>query len=331
MAGRQLMQDRATGELFWDDGTPYRPHEGQLRGPRAPVMFSPESDFDDAVKFGIENRGGAVKAPNVPRGWQALSEGRTIGKSVDIPAADLIRTLPILEVSATDPSNAVQLGIVIAPPQSNIMTSAAGVASAGGFRGNVPMSATSFYGGISDQVTDFIFPSVYGVVEWGMGGSNNTALVDIANGASLNLMASQFVRVSVQAVTLPFPRPTGAMMRYSAYVGPGLPKSSAKKTILYGGGGVAAGTEGVVCAVPPFASRAIVMGDAGAGVTFVGSIRFYMGRNAAGAGQVCVAEYLFSANASNQLWCPVPEGAMFFTCIPTVNVASINACFELAI
>lgn len=315
----QVYQDPTTGEMFYEDGTPY--FDGSERGPRNPIVFSPQADFDDAVKFGKENRGGASRSRESARGWQALSQGRTIGKTVDIAAnaAGFSVSLPILEVSAVDATDGIQLGVVIAPPQT---------ATRGAFSGNVPLSFSSQYGGGGNTVTDFIFPSVQAIVEWGMGGSNNMALVDIANGASLNLMASQFVRVGIQALTLPSP---ATAMRYSAFVGPGLPRSSAKKTVLYAGGGVGAGVEGATCAVPPFASRVIAMGDAGAGVVFVGSIRFYMGRTAAGVGQICVAEYLFAANAPNQMWCPVPEGAMFFTMIPTVAVASINACFELAI
>lgn len=264
--------------------------------------------------------------PVAPKyGWNALSNGRTVGNFVELPvaAAAFFNTVDILEIAGGN-ADATQVGIMFCPPQNN---------ANGGFQDNVPLSGISVYGATPATVA-VTWPFMQGIVEWGIGGGSNRALFDINNGCSFNLMASSYVRLRVQALIAAVPNT--AVFRYGAYVGPGIPKPLGATKSMIVGEGLAVNTETAVIAVPPFARRMMLSGidlTATPGAAFVGSARFYRGRAASPAttGVSSIAEYTFGGNPANSVWCAVPEGAMFFSVVPQSTNTTISATFDLAI
>ncbi len=279
------------------------------------IYFNGDDEFDAAVDLARDiRRGGGDGGSKVENAWEALSAGRTVGRTIDLAAGatQFASTQAILEVSAKD-NHALQLGVCIAPPNLNI-------------GGNTQPVSNVEFGFIAQMApaplaaTAIRFPLSQAVIEWGMGGSRCVAYVDINNGCAVNLMATQFVRVSVQLLTAPVP---ASLIRYSAFVGPGLPRSGARKSFAVASG---VGVETTAFAIPPFASKVMMMGSEAAG-----TIRFYDGKTAAGAGAGFRGEVLYSQNVSNCLPVPIPEGCMFWSVLPQTANDVISVVFDLAI
>jgi hypothetical protein len=278
-----------------------------------------EDEFEEIADRARAAKGGNPLMPT--DAWRALSEGRTVGNTVDLAAGttQFAATADVFQIQSSE-SNALQLGITIAPPQISV-----GPVNTAQFTGNVPFGFIAQMAPAPLSGVAVAFPLSQAIIDWGMGGSRCTAFVDINNGCSLNLMASQFVRVRVQLISAPIPAST---VRYSAFVGPGVPRAGARKTFYITSN---VGVETTAFAIPPFADRVTLSGADAAGTVFVGTLRFYRGKAAGGNGSNLLGEYLFSQNVSNQLPVRVPEGAMFWAAVPQSANDIMPVVFDLAI
>lgn len=256
--------------------------------------------------------------------WQRLTRGRTVGKSTNVYFSEVNVSPPInlLEIGGVD-DDAMQLSITLAPPR----------VLAGTFAGNVENTQGPFYlNGLSnDESAARANPGA--VVEWGIGGVQNRAEVDIANGACINI-AGSFVRVRPfvdrilgLAVAMP-----NMLWQVSAFAGPSQPRSSATRTIQIGT--LADTVQSALFSVPPYARKVYLAGtpDVITGAAPVMTIQFWRGSNGAGAGFQPVAQFLFAYNSPMAI--PVPNGAYYFTVLSGFSGTAFNqvqAVFELGI
>lgn len=161
---------------------------------------------------------GVVHPHNVERtAFAKLTDGKTIGKRVVIPGlggiaagrADRKAPINILEARGSD-EDAMSLGVTVLAPK---MINTTGLTLPGDLQG---MTGERNNSEISDLPT-FNWPLIQAVVDWGIGGVDQTVTFDINNGAMINLMAS-YVRLKATAVNEP--NPFNYALVLAGFVGP---------------------------------------------------------------------------------------------------------------
>lgn len=293
------------------------------------LMFLPRG-------FPPEGHGGGGKSEAL-KGWEALINGRTVGKAVNIQTSSTLDVLTrdMLEISGAD-ANGVPLTVTFSSPK--LMNTPAGTFDVnnlqGPFQDNVEVLSVfaanpTFYGPAGNGP---LYTDVQAEVEWGTGGISNKVIVDIGNGACININAS-FVRVRAML------RNTASIgenriYQVAASVAPGHSKWVAGQ-FTQPLGDWDTGDETTVFAVPRYARRVTVLGlnnSATPGPIFVGSIRFWRNPNGPTLGTMRVGEYTFAGNAPNEVSLPVPNGAYFYTVVSQLATPNnLFAIFDLAI
>lgn len=223
--------------------------------------------------------------------WGRLCRGGSIGKKANLlyNASSLRaqKSEEILRVTGDD-ADAQQITLTLAPPLvvTRLFTSLlrSNPSGATGEKDNAGVAGETFPGTAGPTV----WPPIEAVIVWGVGGTNTTAVVDIVNGASVNLVAS-YVQVYAQVPDLTRANlsPTSAVYVVAAFVGPGFPRpGSAQSTTQIGN--VASLAESGVFAIPKFARTAYVIGcdpQAGPSVNAsVGTIRFWQSSDGVAGG-----------------------------------------------
>lgn len=266
-----------------------------------------------------------------PSGWTALANGKTIGNSavIDFDNANVNQSsVNILEVSGQD-KDSLQLSITFAPPLFAPPGSDA-------FQDNHEV-LTAPNSGYANGVNSPLLANVLGVILWGSGGNSNKAVVDINNGATVNLSAS-FVRVMglVDNRTI-----AGESMRYriGAQISPGHTIGGGATCTVPVASDLGVNVESAVFPVPRFAKTVTVLGSsiiAGpppgvVGTLFTGWIRFWHSPTGPLVG-THNGELLYAGNVGNSLPVRIPNGANYFTIMSGIAAPNhIMAVFDLSI
>jgi hypothetical protein len=176
---------------------------------------------------------------------------------------------------------------------------------------------------------------IIGIIEWGLGGTRQTAYVDFSQGTVINLSAS-WVRVHAAVALDAVDNAAGnsALYELAAFVGPGwTQRGAAQRTVFLGA--IANNAESAVFAVPPFARRATVIsmdpeavGTASPVLTSA-YLRFWQGPTGVTAGKN-IGNYFQAGNAIPAF--DVPNGAAYFS-VQNQSGANLKhaVIFELAI
>lgn len=275
----------------------------------------------------------------VLHGWESLSSGKTVGKAVTIDFNSAGNFLQVgqdmLEVGG-DTKDGLALSVILGTPK--IAKRPAGSFDASQFGGpwqdNVEVLQTfqtdpNFYGvGGNGPLTS----NVQAEIQWGIGGVNHKAIVDMCNGAGATISAS-WVRIRA---LINNDNSNGQSLLYqcAAQVSPGHSKwLSAQFTQPLSDWDT--NEETVVFAIPRFARRVNLLGlnnSATPGPLFQGSIRFWRNPNGPGLGTQRVGEYLFVGNAANSVPLPIPNGAYYYTVVSQLATPNdLFAVFDLAI
>ncbi len=214
--------------------------------------------------------------------WGRLCRGGAIGKKANFvyDAGNLRaqKSEEFLRVAGDD-ADAQQITLTIAPPLvvPQLFTT---------LLRNNPSNVTGEKDNAQDAFVNFpgtarptIWPPIEAVINWGVGGTSVSAVVDIVNGATVNVVAS-FIKVYAQVpdLTRADLSLTSAVYVVSAFVGPGFPRpGTAQSTVNVGE--IESLDESGVFAIPRFAKTAYVIGcdpEAGPDVNAsVGTIRFW--------------------------------------------------------
>jgi hypothetical protein len=253
------------------------------------------------------------KSPEQMSAWGWLSRGGALGKKANLAyrASDVSTqntVVPILNVEGND-ADAQQVVITLG---QNIT----------GERDNLQMqSRTSFPGTTGVPV---VWPPISAVIEWGIGGTSNTAVVDFVDGANVTVLAS-FVRVKAAIESLADTGVTGTSAIYTLYaqVGPGFSRCHAQRTIFVGS--VASLAESGLHAVPKFAKSAYLIGydptARSAVEVTVATLRFWQSPDGAAGGR----------NVGN-FPAPVPNAAMYASVVSGMAAPTrFLVVYELAI
>jgi hypothetical protein len=250
--------------------------------------------------------------------WGRLSRGGALGKKANLAyrASDVSTqnaVVPILNVEGDDADAqqvVITLGqpLVVAQPFSQALATSS-PQNITGEQDNLQMqSRTSFPGTPGVPV---VWPPISAVIEWGIGGASNTAVVDFVDGANVTVLAS-FVRVKAAIESLADTGVTGTSAIYTLYaqVGPGFSRCHAQRTIFVGS--VASLAESGLHAVPKFAKSAYLIGcdpTAGSAVAVtVATLRFWQSPDGAAGGRN-VGNFFFTGNV--YIPAPVPNAAMY--------------------
>ena len=234
--------------------------------------------------------------------FQALSSGKTIGKRGPIlitATKDETTICPtnLLDVNGGD-EYAIPLCVTLGAPR--VLPSV----QIPGFP-NVDIQSVNGYAGNELLNTGALpWPDFKATIEWGTGGVQHSADIDIGNGAVVNLQAS-FVRVRARGTQIIGGVSAGAVYELSASVSPGQAKSSNSNTLTFNfpAGLAIAGNTGVI-AVPRFAKTV----GMNCGVTAL-SVRFW--RDANRTSFVSSGQLIGTAGSPN-FQIPIPNGAYFF-------------------
>lgn len=269
--------------------------------------------------------------------WGRLSKGGAMGKKANIvfnggdggsPLQSAL--VPILQVDGDD-ADACQLVVTLGPPsvvplEFSSTLGPSNPQNATGEQDNLEMQGRTFFPGTLDPIT---WPPFEALIEWGVGGNSSEVAVDFINGATVPIVAS-WVRVHgvVVSGTEAGVSGTSAIYTLSAFVGPGLARARAQKTVY--AGQVDSLVESDVFAVPKFAKRAYVVGcdDSAApdvAVT-VATLRFWQSPNKTAN----VGNFVSSGNQPGSF--PVPAGAAYFTVVNGMSVSPLlSVVFELGL
>lgn len=271
--------------------------------------------------------------------WGRLSRGGALGKKANLVyrASDVgaqPAVVPILNVEGDDADAqqvVITLGqpLVVAQPFSQTLATAAPQNVTGEQDNRQMQSRASFPG---TPGTPIVWPPISAVIEWGIGGASNQAIVDFVDGANVTVLAS-FVRVKALVEALADTGATGTSAIYTLYaqVGPGFSRTHAQRTIFVGT--VVSLGESAVHSVPKFAKCAYLVGQdptAGSAVAVtVATLRFWQSPDGAVGGRN-VGNFFFTGNV--YIPAPVPNAAMYASVVSGMGAATrFLVVYELAI
>ncbi len=267
--------------------------------------------------------------------WARLARGQPLGKSVNLAynsASPSAQPISILQISGDD-ADAKQLVVTLGQPrvlplafsQTLVQTNPT---NQSGEQDNAEILDRGNFPG---TVAPCAWPPFVAIVEWGVGGVSFKASVDFVNGSTIALLCS-FLRVH-GAVTADQETSgisgTSAIYALSAFVGPGLARSNARRTVYVGS--LDATEESDVFPVPPFARSALVVGQDPAAVpaVTVATIRFWQSADGVSGGQ-CVGNFLIAGN--QPFAAPVPAGAAYASVLSGIGTTSrFSIVYDLAI
>ena len=260
--------------------------------------------------------------------WGRLSRGQALGKTAviaNVSTEDSPTNLPapisLLQIQGKD-QDALNLSLVLAPPK--IMTISA-PQGAGNWQ-NLSGFKTIQELPVGDLNPSW--PEISAIVEWGIGGISQKAIVDFHNGAPVNLAAS-YVRVWGQIETIGSLEPPDLVAwQIGASVSRGFTRGiGARRTMS---GDCLANSPGDVLAVPAFARRVRLLGsNTGVGASVVGvtnlTMRFYTAKLGNAVGDI-----LFTGNTQDPV--DIPGPGMYFQVVDgSGSNTRWTAVFELSI
>lgn len=260
--------------------------------------------------------------------WASLAAGKTIGKVVPVRyVGSTVVSSDIVQIQAED-KDAMEIALLFTAPKIAPDNGVANVADFGGpwqtiqqVNAMTAAQILAVYGANGPFLGD-----VKATIEWGVGGVQNTAVVDMVNGAGVHLNAS-FVRVKGTISQ----GASDLIYQIGAQFGPGSSKFlGAQYTEPLGS--LDANVESAVFPLPAFARRVTLAGmnvTATPGPLFVGSIRFWRNHGLSGPTQN-MGEFLFSAVSGTPV--PIPNGAYFYSVVSQYAAPNRTfAIFDLAI
>lgn len=293
-----------------------------------------DDDFEEMADIGRRLRGQEHKrSPDgvILHGWESLSQGKTIGRTSVVnydagTAGTVTVTADILEVNG-DMKDSMQLSVMLAQPRFAPPLS-------GAFQDNQQVLDAP-NPGYSSGPNSPELSNVQAIIEWGTGGGVlNKAKLDMMNGCGVNISAS-FVRIRAQISNA---GAIGESMTYllGAQISPGRPKDLAAQFTDTPFVDVAINTHSAVRAIPPFARRVCLFGTTSpVGLPpnlFSGYIVFWRNPSGPVLGSEHVGAILFAGNPANSVPIPIPNGAYYYTIVPSIAAPShIFATFDLAI
>lgn len=271
--------------------------------------------------------------------WGRLSRGGALGKKANLVyrASDTgtqPAVVPILNVEGDDADAqqvVVTLGqpLVVAQAFSQLLATSS-PQNITGEQDNFQMQSRASFPGTPG--VPIVWPPISAVIEWGIGGASNSAIVDFVDGANVTVLAS-FVRVKAAVEALADTGVTGTSAIYTLYaqVGPGFSRTHAQRTIFVGS--VASLAESAVHAVPKFAKAAYLVGcdptPGSAVAVTVATLRFWQSPDGATGGRN-VGNFFFTGNV--YIPAPVPNAAMYASVVSGMGSATrFLVVYELAI
>lgn len=252
--------------------------------------------------------------------WGMLARGKTLGKRTIHTATGSFQSgfspVDILTLQADD-EYALNLNICLCPPKYFEGTLPADVQSLSTTQTNTQLQAAQ----------PFQIPRLFAIIDWGIGGVSNTAEVDFANGANLNLSAT-FLRIRGSLDTESITDNRFDAYELSAFVGPGMPRNVVAQRTHFDS--VAAAGRSAVQAVPPFAksvSGVAWVDNTDPPTVLAPTIVFYMA-NAQAAAHV-IGHWILTPNVR----IAIPSNAAFFQVVnpDAANLMRVNTIFELAL
>lgn len=269
--------------------------------------------------------------------WGRLSRGGALGKKANLAYSSTTTAAQSAQVNILnvegDDADAQQVVItlgqpmVVAQPYSQALL--AQVQNVSGEQDNQQMLPRLTFPGTAAPI---VWPPISALIEWGIGGAGNAAVVDFVDGANVSVLAS-FVRVKAFVENLADAGISGTSAVYTlfAQVGPGFARGKAQRTVYVGQ--VAAQAESAVHAVPRFARCAYVVGcdpTPGAAVAVtVATLRFWQ-QPSGSVGGKNVGNFVFSGN--QYMPAPVPAGAMYASVVNGMADQTLfSVVYELAI
>ncbi len=270
--------------------------------------------------------------------WGRLSRGGAMGKKANLTfnangAADQAALVPILQIQGDD-ADALQLVVTLCPPSVVAQPFSTSLATQNkqvvtGEQDNIQMQSRVTFPGTGGPI---VWPPFEAVLQWGVGGTSNRAEVDFVNGAQVTVVAS-WLRVfgAVVSGSASGISGTSAIYTLAAFVGPGLARGHARKTIYVGA--VDALAESAVFPIPRFAERATVVScDPAAGpavAVTVATLRFWQSPDGAAGGNN-VGNFVVSGNQPVPF--TVPAGAGYASVLSGMGIASRMAIvYDLSI
>jgi len=260
--------------------------------------------------------------------WGRLARGGALGKKATLTynangriVQDALTS--ILQVQGDD-ADAQQIVVTLSPPlvvarAFSSISAGANQQNATGEQSNVELLNQVTFPGALNPIE---WPPIEAVIEWGVGGASNRAQVDYVNGSTACLTAS-WLRVFGRIVSGAATGISGTSAIYvlAAFVGPGLTRSPAQKTVYVGD--VDSLTESAVFPVPPFARSAYVVTSdptAGPGIAVgVTTLRFWQSPDGVAGGRN-MGNFFVSGNQSEQF--PVPAGAAYASVFNQMGITS---------
>ncbi len=267
--------------------------------------------------------------------WARLARGQPLGKSVNLvynSASAASQPISILQISGDD-ADAKQLVVTLGQPRVLPLAFSQTLAQANPTNrsGEQDNAEILDRGNFPGTVAPCAWPPFVAIVEWGIGGVGFKASVDFVNGSTIALLCS-FLRVHGAVTADPETSGisgTSAIYALSAFVGPGLAQTHARRTVYVGS--LDPTEESDVFPVPPFARSALVVGQDPAAVPAitVATIRFWQAADGV-AGGSCVGNFLVSGNQS--FFVPIPAGAAYASVLSGTGTASrFSIVYDLAI
>lgn len=258
-----------------------------------------------------------------------LARGKTLGKKTNVffnpPTSVGTPTnspLNMLEIKGED-EYALPLLITIAPPKYfpviGSTITADNIQDASGTIGNQD---------VDNDTPSWANPFVE--LQWGIGGHNTEAKVDILNGLCVNINASWVrIRGGIESILADTTSIRGYEL--AAFVGPGMPKQPNAQRTVQMSAGLNDTVASAVRAVPLFAKRVSVFAtpDSATGL-FACQVDFF--RDSLGtAGTQQNGRVFLSGNNPQPV--PIPNGSYYFqvTNLSGEHVARVQSVFELAI
>lgn len=272
-----------------------------------------------------------------------LRKGMTIGKRANVllqspsnnfsPGEVSQGKITVLRLQAED-HEAQQVQLTLLPPKLNTtpLPIPAGILS------NVQL-VNSFQDNhqlLNNTPTSFDFGQPFATIEWGIGGAQSSADVDMMNGISVNLTCSYLsviINVASAGQDVTGIVPQSRIYEVGAFVGPGLPKpNNAQRTIrmLTAAGGDIIGispAQSAIFPIPRHAKNVMLFGNL---QDFTGRVHFQYDNAVTSLRPAGVVVFFQGAGALIPQ--AIPNGAMYFKVSHVSQSATaIWAVFELSI
>lgn len=198
--------------------------------------------------------------------WGRLCRGGALGKKSVLIYNAARRTavqsspVSILRVQGDD-MDAQQLTLTLAPPLVvPLPFSPLLVARAQNLTGEQDNGDILSRGNFPGELGPIAWPPIEAIIEWGIGGTSASAVVDFVNGATVNLVASSLeVRAAITAAPTDIAG-TSAAYVLCAWVGPGFARPGVAQRTVYVGV-LGAYVESRASPIPRFARTAYVLGS----------------------------------------------------------------------